>query len=146
MACQGGEASVLNGWLSGLWGGGGVGTANCPQPPAPPFLSRSRFGTTSPKGASFLGCPMDSSMSSTLARPRKLHSRRGEKPYVNLVFLYLDLPGIAAETELMRDCFGDRLGDRLGVVWRPESNANQPKHTTSNQMHQTTATQSNAIE
>ena len=94
-------------------------------------------------------------MEVSLVRPRKLRSRRGEKqlfvknpskPYVNLVFLYLDLPGIAAETELIRDCFGDRLGDRLGVVWRLESNANRPKHTTSNQMHQTTATQSNVIE
>ena len=137
---------------------GGVGVwgrliALSPQPP--PFGPRGQIPCTSHTGASFLGCPMDSSMSSTLVRPRKLRSRRGEKqlfvknpskPYVNLVFLYLDLPGIAAETELMRDCFGDRLGDRLGVVWRPESNANRPKHTTSNQMHQTTATQSNAIE
>ena len=137
---------------------GGVGVwgrliALSPQPP--PFGPRGQIPCTSNAGASFLGCPMDPSMSSTLARLRKLRSRRGEKQlfvknpskhYVINVFLYLDLPGIAAETELMRDCFGDRLGDRLGVVWRPESNANRPKHTTSNQMHQTTATQSNAIQ
>ena len=104
---------------------------------------------------------MDPSMSSTLKRLRKLRSRRGEKQlfvknpskhYVINVFLYLDLPGIAAETELMRDCFGDRSGDRLGVVWRPQSNAIQQKHATSNQMQptsnatQTIATLPNAIQ
>ena len=130
-----------------------------PQPP--PFGPRGQIPCTSSAGASFLGCPMDPSMSSTFTRSRKLRSRRGEKQlfvknpskhYVINVFLYLDLPGIAAETELMRDCFGDRSGDRLGVVWRPESNANQPKHTTSNKMQptsiaiQTIATQSNAFQ
>ena len=139
-------------FCGGVWVWGRL-IALSPQPP--PFGPRGQIPCTSNAGASFLGCPMDPSMSSTFTRSRKLCSRRGEKQlfvknpsksYVNLVFLYLDLPGIAAETELMRDCFGDRLGERLGVVWSPESNANRPKHTTSNQMHQTTATQSNPIE
>ena len=61
------------------------------------------------------------------------------------------LPWPAPQTDVMWDSFGDRLGGRSGVVWKPESNANQPKHTTSNQMQPTSiairtiATQSNAI-
>ena len=133
-----------------------------PSAPSPPLLVRGvKYPVPLIREHHFWVVQWTPSMEVSLVRPRKLRSRRGEKqlfaknpskPYVNLVFLYLDLPGIAAETELMRDCFGDRLGDRLGVVWRPESNANQPKHTTSNKMPptsiaiQTIATQSNAIQ
>ena len=82
-------------------------------------------------------------------------SKTIKKPFVFLDFLgqneSLALPWPAPQTDVMWDSFGDRLGDRLGVVWRPESDANQPKHTTSNQMQptsiaiQTIATQSTVI-
>ena len=61
-------------------------------------------------------------------------------------------PWAAPGTALGWECFGDRLGDRLGVVWRPQSNAIQQKYATSNQMQptsnaiQTISTQSNAIQ
>ena len=49
-------------------------------------------------------------------------------------------PCTAPETDLMWDYFGNHFGNRLGVVWRPEPYANQPKHTTSNQMQSTSNT------